>query len=179
MYYGVGNSSQTATTTSTSGTYSAGQTAYASTSSNICWNANNTTYVATWLPHTYTVNYNGNGNTGGSTNSSTHTYDVAKNLTTNGFIRSYNVTYNYNYSGSTNKTVAVASIFKNWNTQVSGNGTSYTNGQSVKNLTTVNGGQVNLYAQWNAGSVKLDTPTRIGYTFEGWYSRSDRWNFNW
>ena len=45
------------------------------------------TYYAVCGAHTYTVKYNGNNNTGGSTASSSHTYDTAKALTTNGFTR--------------------------------------------------------------------------------------------
>ena len=42
---------------------------------------------AKWTPITYTATYNGNGNTGGSTGSSLHTYDVSKALTSNGFTK--------------------------------------------------------------------------------------------
>lgn len=45
------------------------------------------TLVAEWTANTYTIKYNGNGNTGGSTASSTHTYDTSKALTTNGFTK--------------------------------------------------------------------------------------------
>ena len=43
---------------------------------------------------------------------------------------------------------------------------------SVKNLTTTNGGKVNLYADWNETSINLPTPTKTGYTFAGWYKSS-------
>ena len=46
-----------------------------------------TTITATFTANTYTVVYNGNGATGGSTASSSHTYNSAKTLTTNGFTR--------------------------------------------------------------------------------------------
>ena len=46
-----------------------------------------TTITATFTANTYTVVYNGNGATGGSTASSSHTYNSAKALTTNGFTR--------------------------------------------------------------------------------------------
>ena len=46
-----------------------------------------------------------------------------------------------------------------------GSGTTYTNSQSVKNLTSTNGETVALTATWNNASVTLPTPTRIGYTF--------------
>ena len=87
------------------------------------------TLYAQWKPITYTVTYKGNGATGGSTANSTHTYNVAKALTANGFTRT-------NY------------IFKGWNTKADGSGTSYTNKQSVMNLTSTNGATITLYAQW-------------------------------
>ena len=59
----------------------------------------------------YTVEYNGNGSTGGSTESSEHTYDVEKALTANGFTREYTVKYNYNYDGSTDDTATLAYSF--------------------------------------------------------------------
>ena len=79
--------------------------------------------------HTYTVTYNGNGNTGGSTASSSHTYGTAKALTSNGFTKT-----GYSFAG--------------WATSASGS-VVYSNGQSVSNLTATNGGTVNLYAKWN------------------------------
>ena len=133
----------------------------------------NSTYYAQWTPITYTVAYNGNGNTGGSTASSSHTYDAAKNLTANGFTRT-----GYTFAG--------------WNTAANGSGTSYTNGQSVTNLTTTQGATVTLYAQWTINYYNLTydanggtggsgptstaygtalnppTVTRTGHTFNGW-----------
>ena len=95
----------------------------------------NSTFKAVWNANTYTVNYDGNGATGGSTASSSHTYDTAKALTSNGFTRT-----DYTFTG--------------WNTKADGSGTSYANGASVSNLTSSNGGTVTLYAQWS----------RSGYT---------------
>ena len=141
------------------------------TSTTIYNTASDITLYAKWTPITYTVAYNGNGNTGGSTTTSSHTYDVAKVLTSNGFTRSYTVTYNYNGNGQSNGTAIATYTFNNWNTLSSGGGTTYTNGQSIVNLTSTNGATVNLYAQWNTGSVTLPTPNaRTGYTFAGWYT---------
>lgn len=141
----------------------------------------NITLYAHWTPITYTVKYNGNGYTGGSTASSTHTYDVAKNLTANGFTRT-------------------GYRFVNWNTKADGSGTTYTNQQSVKNLTATNGATINLYAQWtpitytisfngngNTGgstasmSMTYDVAknltangfSRTGYIFNGWNTKAD------
>ena len=92
------------------------------------------TLYAHWTANTYTVAFNGNGNTGGSTASVSMTYDTAKNLTANGFTK----------TGYT---------FKSWNTKSDGTGTTYANSASVKNLTSTNGGTVTLYAQWTKKQV--------------------------
>jgi len=88
-----------------------------------------------WKANTYTIKYDGNGKTGGSTANSTHTYDVTESLTANGFTKT-----GYSFIG--------------WNTKADGSGTSYTDKDSVKNLTSKNGGTVTLYAVWEkvAGS---------------------------
>ncbi len=127
-----------------------------------------TTLYAMWTANTYTVTYNGNGHTAGTTANSTHTYDVEKQLTANGYTRSYLVTYNYNYSGSTNSTATATATFNGWAT-TAGGAKVYENQQIVKNLTYINNLTVTLYANWTLGSVTLPTPTRTGYTFAGWY----------
>lgn len=135
---------------------------------------------AQWTPNKYTIKFNGNGNTGGSTASVSMTYDVAKNLTANGFTK----------TGHT---------FNGWNTKADGSGTNYKNKQSVKNLTSKNGGTVTLYAKWtpnkytvsynaNGGSgapanqtktygidltLSSTKPTRTGYTFSKWNTNAD------
>lgn len=108
------------------------------------------------------------------------TYDTAQNITTNGYIKE-----GYSFTG--------------WNTNSDGTGTSYTDGQSVTNLTTENNGIVNLYAEWEANKYKVkfnsnegtgtmsdqqftyditqnltaNAYTRVGYTFKGWNTASD------
>ena len=139
------------------------------------------TLYAKWKPITYTINFNGNGSTSGSTASMSMTYDVAKNLTANGFAKT-----GYHFSG--------------WNTKADGSGTSYYNQQSVKNLTTTNGATITLYAQWSTNSytiafdgngntggttssmtMKFDETkaltangyTKTGHTFSKWTTKSD------
>ena len=139
------------------------------------------TLYAQWTPNTYTINFDGNGSTSGSTASMSMTYDVTKNLTNNGFSKS-----GYHFSG--------------WNTKADGSGTSYYNQQSVKNLTTTHGATITLYAQWDTNSytiafngngntggttssmtMKFDVAknlnkngyTRTGYTFSKWNTKSD------
>ena len=143
--------------------------------------AQNLTLVAEWRVNTYTVAYNANGGSG-SMSSVTHTYDAAKALTTNAFTRT-----GHNFTG--------------WNTAANGSGTSYTNGQSVTNLSSTQGATVTLYAQWtpwthtvtyngNASGVtnlpsnqtktygsvltlSSTVPKRAGYNFLGWATAPD------
>ena len=130
-------------------------------------------YYANFVPNTYTIVYHGNGNTGGSTESSSHTYDTAKALTSNGFTKT-----GYRFIG--------------WSTSENGS-VVYSDKQSVTNLTATDGETVKLYAKWelidysisytlNGGShgenhpttatynnvINISNPTRTGYKFTGW-----------
>ena len=119
--------------TATSAAYTAGGT-YSSES--------NVTLYAVWKANTYSVKYNANGGSGTMSNSA-HTYDVSKTLTSNAFTRS-----GYTFLG--------------WSTSSSATTVTYTNSQSVKNLSSVNGDTVNLYAVWS----KIPTYT-ISYNANG------------
>lgn len=100
-------------------------------------------FYAQWTPITYTISYNGNGNTGGSTASSTHTYDVAKNLTANGFTKT-----GYTFAG--------------WATSATGSKV-YNDKQSVTNLAHTQGATVTLYAKWTINSYSLSIDPNGGY----------------
>ena len=89
-----------------------------------------------YSPITYTIAYNGNGSTGGSTASASHTYNVAKALTANGFTK-------------------LGHSFTGWNTAANGSGTAYSNGQSVTNLSATQGATVTLYAQWSVNTYPV------------------------
>ncbi|MBU5303491.1 InlB B-repeat-containing protein [Eubacterium callanderi] len=139
------------------------------------------TLFAQWRANTYTIHFDGNTADGGDTASQSMTYDTAVNLTANGYTK----------TGYT---------FMNWNTQPDGGGTSYTDGQNVTNLTSVEGGTVTLYAQWRANNYTIhfdgntadggSTPeqamtydqaaslttngyTKTGYTFMNWNTQRD------
>ena len=124
---------------------------------------------AHWDPITYTIAYHGNGATSGDTASSSHTYDVAKNLTANGFKREFTVTFDYNYSGSTSTTATATSTFNGWAKSANG-AAEYGDGASVTNLSSTDGDTVILYANWTDVAVKFPAPTREGYDFSGWYN---------
>ncbi len=89
----------------------------------------------------YTIVYNGNGETTGSTENSLHRYNEEKVLTRNG----------YSKTGHT---------FQNWNTKQDGTGISYEDGAKVNNLAQVNGATVTLYAQWKE-VPNPNTPYRV------------------
>ncbi|MBQ7542697.1 MAG: InlB B-repeat-containing protein, partial [Clostridia bacterium] len=98
-------------------------------SSSRTWNITDATKTlyAKWTGISYTVAYNGNGNTGGSTASSTHTYGTAKNLTANGFTRTATVSYSVD-GGNAVSASTVSFAFKNWTTKAPVTDSSETTG---------------------------------------------------
>ena len=132
------------------------------------------TVYAGWNANSYTIKFNGNGATSGSTASMSMKYDETRNLTRNGFA----------FTGKT---------FLGWNTQADGGGKAYVDEQAVKNLTVTNGETVTLYAQWSTNAYNVtfidghtgttittqkvsyggnatppDIPNHTGYTSIGW-----------
>ena len=127
-------------------------------------------------PNTYTVEYHDNYMGGNVTmESQEFTFGVSQQLRKNLFER-------HGYT------------FKGWNTKEDGTGTSYSNQQSVSELTTDANGVVDLFAQWqpvvynitynlNGGTnsaanpatytiedtpLTLKNPSKKGYIFDGW-----------
>lgn len=84
-------------------------------------------YVHT-KPIEYTVVYDGNGASSGSTTNSNHAYDQAKQLSKNGFTR-------------------IGYTFDGWATTSTGQ-KKYSDNESVVNLTAQNNATVKLYAVW-------------------------------
>jgi uncharacterized repeat protein (TIGR02543 family) len=135
------------------------------------------TLYAVWKANTYTVQYYNASNPNEQLmQSSTHTYDVAKQLP------SYNGTrQGYKFAGWTTSTLYPVTL-------------DYLNEESVLNLTFENNGIVKLYALWTPVSVvvtfdvqggncdlfgvqlvngkltALPVPTKEGYVFKGWYT---------
>ena len=83
-----------------------------------------------YAPNKYTIVFDGNGATSGSTPSINAKYEQVVSLPENGFIK-----------GSFE--------FVEWNTKPDGSGISYNPGTSVKNLTSKDGDSVILYAIWD------------------------------
>ena len=100
------------------------------------------TLIANATANSYTVHFDGNGNTGGLMNDmSALTYGVAFKLTANAFTKT-----GYTFAG--------------WATEAAG-AVAYTDGQLVYNLTDVNNGTATLYAKWTPKNytVTLDKQT--------------------
>jgi uncharacterized repeat protein (TIGR02543 family) len=133
------------------------------------------TFNASWTAHTYTLRLHHNDGSNDYTDMAM-TYDVAANIQT---------------------VTRTGYTFANWSTNPDGTGTTYTEGQSVINLTDVNGAIVDLYAQWTANTytlrlhhndgsndytdmamtydvaANLQTIIRTGYTFANWSTNPD------
>ncbi len=147
---------------------------------NLTATANDTvTLYAQWAANSYTVVFDPNGGTGTMQNQR-FTYDLPQALNANAYTRS-------------------CYHFVEWNLAPDGSGAGFQDGDTVSNLTPVNGGTVTLYAVWapysytvqfdaNGGSGNMpdqpftyDAPqplspnafTRPGYTFTGWNTRAD------
>lgn len=86
------------------------------------------TYYAYYKANQYTIQFNANGGLGTMSNQS-YAYGVSQALTANAFTRT-----GYTFAG--------------WNTKADGTGTSYTDKQSVSNLSSTDGATITLYAQW-------------------------------
>ncbi|GGF95972.1 hypothetical protein GCM10010912_46100 [Paenibacillus albidus] len=140
-------------------------------------------------PTTYTLTYNGNGNTGGTVPTDSSAYEQNASVTV---------------LGNTGSLMKTGHTFTGWNTAANGSGTSY-----APNATfNMGASNVTLYAQWTAVpapkyTVSFDSqggsavtsvtgvslgatisapaaPTKSGYTFAGWYKEATYgtlWNF--
>ena len=95
-------------------------------------NNGDVTFTAEYTINTYTVTFNGNGNTGGSMSDMNFTYDVEQDLTANAFTRT-----GYTLAG--------------WATSADGD-VLYEDKESVSNLTDTEDGTVTLYAKWTANT---------------------------
>jgi uncharacterized repeat protein (TIGR02543 family) len=139
---------------------------------------NSMTMAARWAANTYTISYNGNTSTGGSTGLGSYTTGGSPyNIAVNGFTKT-----GYSFSG--------------WNTAANGAGTSYSPGASYSSFANLT-----LYAQWspvtytitwspNGGSVSPSsssgvygtivtspTPTYAGNNFLYWRDGTTVFNY--
>ena len=103
------------------------------------------TFVAAWTANIYTLRLHHNDGTG-SYDDVNMTYDVAHTLPA---------------------LTRTDYVFNGWNTQADGNGTAYTDGQSVSNLAAEQGATVDLYAQWRQVAGSCGDNARWSYDDNG------------
>jgi 6-phosphogluconolactonase len=135
---------------------------------------------------TYTMTYDGNGNTGGTVPMDSNVYVQGQNVTV---------------LANTGNLIKTSHIFSGWNTQANGVGTTYTQGQTF----TMGSADVTLYAMWTAsppytvtydgngntgGTVPMDSNAYVqgqnvtvltntgnlvktGYVFSGWNTQAN------
>ncbi len=95
------------------------------------------TLYAQWNPIHYTIAFHQNSDgVTGNMSSQVFTYDEAKNLTQNAFVKNH-----YKFMG--------------WTTVANGTGTKYDDRASIFNLTTEDGATIDLYAQWKERTAYL------------------------
>ena len=136
-------------------------------------------FLAKWSPIHYDIKFDKNTADVGSMTGQNIAYDTTAALTKNGYTKK-----GYSFNG--------------WNTKADGSGTKYADEADVTNLSYTDGDTITLYAQWSANPYKLTfnankgscseasrmvkydstygvlpTATRIGYTFDGWYTLED------
>ena len=106
---------------------------------------------ARWTPNKYTISYNGNGATGGSTANTTATYDQNVTIASNGYTRT-----GYTFAG--------------WTTKTNGtdDGYGWTNWKGIWKYVDgqygIASGKLQLYARWTANQLNFTNQT-INKTF--------------
>ena len=128
--------------------------------------------TAQWTANTYTVSFDAGEGSGTMTNQ-TLTYGVADYLKAN-TLTGPAATATFDYNGATGNigvsSMTVNATFTEWS---DGNTHTYADQAEVLNLTSTNGGNVTLTAQWDFdyehSTIYLPSaPTRTGYTFDKW-----------
>ena len=131
-----------------------------------------TTLYAHWKIKTYTITYYLNGGSGLNIFQRTQSkkHDVALTLlTTKPTGKKYNIYYNANGGEVSLSHSSIAQPFKNWNTKSDGTGKTYEPGTIYQKNE-----QLSLYAQYSYPQIgSLPTPTRLGYSFDGWYTAAN------
>ncbi len=150
------------------------------------------TYFARWKDNHYTLKLNGNGGTAEKGGETVSEYTARDNLA-----------YSEFFELSSKLFSREGYILSGWNTRPNGSGDEYTANDSVNKLTSADGGEVTLYAQWHKPDViikfnsqggsavgdrdytlssdpenpvkygNLAESAREGYTFIGWFTEAE------
>lgn len=143
-------------------------TSYSSGYANYSANSNITLY-AICSANSYKVLLDNQGATTAGTSSVSVTYGKnISNITVPA--KEYKVTLVYDSTKTEEKTVKLT--FGGYYSEKNGKGIQYINasGSGVKAYDKAS--NTTLYAKWNSASITLPTPSKTGYTFDGWYTQS-------
>ncbi|MDR1800864.1 MAG: InlB B-repeat-containing protein [Lachnospiraceae bacterium] len=115
---------------------------------------------------TYTVSYDANGGSGAPASQSVTAGNSVVLASAPTTAKAYTVNYDANGGSVTPSSKTVAASLAYWNTNAAGTGTNYFSGDTYYPTASIT-----FYAKWNTPAVgTLPTPTRSGYTFDGWYT---------
>lgn len=120
-------------------------------------------------PNTYYIHYDGNGNTSGTMDLQSATYDQAVNLLPNAYTKSISCSFQTN-GGSAVSTISGNATFLHWTRDYQ----TYAPGSPVLNLSSANEDVVRFQAVWGNTTITLPATSRTGYRFSGWYDASGR-----
>ena len=143
-------------------------TSYSSGYANYSANSNITLY-AICSANSYKVLLDNQGSTTAGTSSVSVTYGKnISNITVPA--KEYKVTLVYDSTKTEEKKVKLT--FGGYYSETNGKGIQYINasGSGVKSYDKAK--DTTLYAKWNSASITLPTPSKTGYTFDGWYTQS-------
>lgn len=143
-------------------------TSYSSGYANYSANSNITLY-AICSANSYKVLLDNQGATTAGTSNVSVTYGKnISNITVPA--KKYKVTLVYDSTKTEEKTVNLT--FGGYYSEKNGKGIQYINasGSGVKAYDKAS--NTTLYAKWNSASITLPTPSKTGYTFDGWYTQS-------
>lgn len=143
-------------------------TSYSSGYTNYSANSNITLY-AICSANSYKVLLDNQGATTAGTSNVSVTYGKnISNITVPA--KEYKVTLVYDSTKTEEKKVKLT--FGGYYSETNGKGIQYINasGSGVKAYDKAS--NTTLYAKWNSASITLPTPSKTGYTFDGWYTQS-------
>lgn len=143
-------------------------TSYSSGYANYSANSNITLY-AICSANSYKVLLDNQGATTAGTSNVSVTYGKnISNITVPA--KEYKVTLVYDSTKTEEKKVKLT--FGGYYSETNGKGIQYINasGSGVKSYDKAS--NTTLYAKWNSASITLPTPSKTGYTFDGWYTQS-------
>ena len=126
--------------------------------------ANKTLYAQYHLDY-HTVSFNANGGKN-APNPIEYNINLGITLPSEIPVKEYTISYNANGGTVSKNQQKVNCKFEGWDTNPSGTGTRYQAGKFYKS-----DNDETLYAQWsNQSAGTLESATRTGYTFKGWYT---------